>query len=292
MINIKTTLVEATKRLQPTSTSARLDAELLLLEVLKKPRTFLYAYSDEPLTLEQTQAFDALVMKRMHGEPIAYLRGTQEFWSLELITTPDTLIPRPETELLVEFVLSKFESKNTCSVLELGTGTGAIAIALAHEKPAWALCASDYSEQALAIAARNIKHHQLNNITLLHSDWFESIPKQRFDVIISNPPYLAENDPHQHEGDLRFEPKSALLSGVDGLDALQHIIKQSPAYLKPGGMLVLEHGYEQAEVIRKELEQAGYTNIQCLQDHAGHDRITAADYRHHPYSLDDHARQD
>jgi release factor glutamine methyltransferase len=287
MTDIKTTLTEATKRLEPTSTSARLDAELLLLEVLNKPRTFLYAYGDALLTLEQAQAFDALVKQRMEGAPIAYLRGTQEFWSLELFTTPDTLIPRPETELLVEYVLLAFESKKICSVLELGTGTGAIAIALAHEKPAWELYASDYSKQALAIAARNIKHHQLKNITLLYSDWFKSIPKKRFDMIISNPPYLAENDPHQHEGDLRFEPKGALVSGADGLDALYHIIQQSPAYLKPGGMLMLEHGYEQAEVIRKQLEQVGYSNIQCLQDHAGHDRITVADC-HHLASLAPH----
>ena len=278
MINIKMALVEATTRLNANSSSARLDAELLLLEVLKKPRTFLYAHGDTPLSSEQTQAFNALMTQRIEGVPIAYLRGTQEFWSLELITTPDTLIPRPETELLVELVLSKFESKNTCSILELGTGTGAIAIALAHEKPHWTISASDYSKQVLDIAKRNINHHQLQNITLMHSDWFESIPKQRFDMIISNPPYLAEHDPHQHEGDLRFEPKSALVSGVDGLDALYHIIKQSPAYLKPGGMLILEHGYNQALAIKKQLEHTGYSNIQCLEDYSDHDRITISSF--------------
>ncbi len=276
MTDIKQALFHATHKLKSSSATARLDAELLLLEVLKKPRTFLYAHGDTLLQAPQIGAFEALVEKRIAGVPIAYLRGMQEFWSLKLITTPATLIPRPETELLVEFILSKFQHQAVCNLLELGTGTGAITVALAHEKPSWMFLASDISEEALSVAEQNMKKHKLQNITLIHSDWFTAIPNTQFDIIISNPPYLEEDDPHQNEGDLRFEPKRALVSGPSGLDALSHIIKHAPTYLNPGGVLALEHGYNQARAVKHLLEDAGYTNIQCLLDYNGHDRTTIA----------------
>jgi release factor glutamine methyltransferase len=265
-LNIKTLRREIASRLENVTETPQLDAELLLMHALNKPRSFLYAHGEDVLSAEILTALELLVSKRLKGTPIAYLLGEREFWSLLFYVTSDTLIPRPETERLVEISLQLFAERNTCSVLELGTGTGAISIALATEKPNWNFLALDQSKAALHIAEKNITRHGLNNITTLHSNWFEKLDNTRFDLIISNPPYLAMDDPHQYQGDLRFEPKMALLSGDNGLDDLKILIHNSINYLKPGGLLLLEHGYEQASVIRKKLTSESYQNITCWQD--------------------------
>jgi len=274
MIDIKSALRDASTRLAKSSPTAQIDAELLLSYVLQKNRVFLYAHSDQHLDAKPHKRFEQLILKRLDGIPIAYLIGEREFWSLPLYVTPDTLIPRPETELLVELALSQLNKRDTCSVLELGTGTGAISIALATEKPHWNILAADLSKPALLVAQKNAAKHHAQNITFMQSNWFESIPKQAFDLIISNPPYLAEQDPHQHEGDVRFEPKQALLSGTEGLDDLTHIIHESRHYLTPGGLLLLEHGHTQGKAVMACLSDTFYHNIQCWQDTAGLDRVS------------------
>ncbi len=274
MINIKSALRKASTRLAESSPTAQLDAELLLLHLIKKNRAFLYAHSEQILEPNVYLAFKMLILKRLEGIPIAYLINQREFWSLPLYVTSDTLIPRPETELLIELTLSFLGERSICSVLELGTGTGAISLALATEKPQWRILASDLSQPALLIAQKNAELHQVQNITFAQSNWFETLPKQRFDLIISNPPYLAEHDPHQYEGDLRFEPKQALLSGTDGLTDLKHIIQASNDYLKPGGLLLLEHGYNQGKAVNHFFLREHYHDVQCWQDAAGLDRVS------------------
>lgn len=274
MIDIKSALRYASTRLAESSPTPQLDAEILLLHIIQKNRSYLYAHSEQVLENTQHKQFDTLISKRLKGLPIAYLTNEREFWSLPLYVTPDTLIPRPETELLVELALSHVGTHSSCSVLELGTGTGAISIALATEKPPWHITATDLSQPALLIAQKNASRHKTQNITFVHSHWFENIPAQAFDLIISNPPYLAEQDPHQYEGDLRFEPKQALVSGKDGFEDLMHIIHISRNYLKPSGLLLLEHGYNQGQAVTSALSQASYKNIQCWQDAAGLDRVS------------------
>ncbi|MCH9756030.1 MAG: peptide chain release factor N(5)-glutamine methyltransferase [Gammaproteobacteria bacterium] len=272
---IKICLKKAVERLKTSSPTAQLDAELLFAHVLKKSRAFLYAHSDDALAAESIQQLESVISKRITGVPIAYLLGEREFWSLLFYVTPDTLIPRPETELLIELSLSLLGAHKTCSVLELGTGTGAIAIALASEKPLWHLLASDKSIDALSITKQNMQRHHIKNITLIESDWFEKLSGLQFNLIISNPPYLAADDPHQHQGDLRFEPKGALLSGEDGFDDLNHLIQKSMHYLTPGGLLLLEHGYDQADKLIEKLNLAGYQNVQSWQDENGYNRVVS-----------------
>lgn len=274
MIEIKAALRNASARLAESSSTARMDAELLLAYVLQKNRVYLYAHSEQALEVSQHKQFETLILKRLTGVPIAYLISQREFWSLPLYVTSDTLIPRPETELLIERALSLCGERAMCSVLELGTGTGAISIALATEKPNWNILATDFSQAALLVAQKNAEQHQAQNIRLMHSNWFESIPKQTFDLIISNPPYLAEQDPHQHRGDLRFEPKQALVSGANGLEDLTQLIQESRGYLTSGGLLLLEHGYEQGKAVMNTFLDASYENIQCWQDAAGLDRVS------------------
>lgn len=274
MIDIKSALRNASLRLAKSSPTPQLDAEILLLHIIQKNRAFLYAHSEQVLEAHIIQAFEHLVLKRLEGIPIAYLTNEREFWSLPLYVTSDTLIPRPETELLVELALCYLGERPACSVLELGTGTGAISVALATEKPEWNILATDLSKQALLVAQKNIKQHHVKNITLLESNWFEAIPNQTFDLIISNPPYLSEQDPHQHEGDLRFEPKQALVSGEEGLDDLKHIIKQSRQYLSSGGLLLVEHGYNQGQAVTDAFLRDNYRKVKCLQDTAGLDRVS------------------
>ncbi|MDX2347102.1 MAG: peptide chain release factor N(5)-glutamine methyltransferase [Legionella sp.] len=280
---IKLVLREITKRLSASSDTARLDAELLLMHILQKPRAFLYAHADDALTPKQTAQLELVLSKRLQGVPMAYLLGEREFWSLLFYVTPDTLIPRPETELLVELALNLLSTKKSCSVLELGTGTGAISVALASEKPDWTFLALDVSQKALDIAEKNINRHQIKNINLIQSNWFEAITNMptchgsseaSFDLIISNPPYLAQDDTHQHQGDLRFEPKSALLSGQDGLDDLNVIIQNSMRHLEPGGILLLEHGYEQAKAVKKKLHLANYKKTATWKDSNHLDRVS------------------
>ncbi|CDZ76950.1 Release factor glutamine methyltransferase [Legionella massiliensis] len=275
MIEIKTALLQATSELERSSDSARLDAEVLLAHVLMKTRSYLYAYQETLLTKAQWQTFQRLVCQRQHGVPIAYLTGTREFWSLSLKVCEDTLIPRPETELLVELALSQLADKPQAKILDLGTGSGAIALACASERPDWQITACDCSNGALQTAEENAARLGLTNICFFLSNWFEKISaKQHFDAIVANPPYIAANDPHLSLGDVRFEPTLALISGEDGLTALRHIIEHSLARLKPDGLLLLEHGFDQKSVVGSMLNNYGYKQVQCWQDWQGNDRVS------------------
>ena len=274
MIDIKQALCQAINLLTPTSPSAQIDAEVLLAYTLNTSRTFIYAHPEKILENNQLIAYQEWVTKRREGIPIAYLIGSREFWSLALQISKDTLIPRPETELLVELSLSLLGDRSPVSLLDLGTGSGAIALALASERPDWQILASDISEAALAVAHHNATHLNLSNVRILCSDWFVSLPHQSFNAILSNPPYIAANDPHLQQGDLRFEPQNALISGEDGLDALSHIIQQSQSRLLPGGLLLLEHGFQQKEAVTSLLNKYGYEKVHCWQDGQGLDRVS------------------
>lgn len=272
MSTVAQCLQQAVIRLQQ-SDSARLDAELLLCETLRKPRSYLIAYPEHLLEPAQQQQFEALLQRRIAGEPVAYLLGRRGFWTLDLEVNEATLIPRPETELLVQQAFSKMTQPRG-RLLDLGTGSGAIALALASEKPQWQIDAVDLSEQALAIARGNADRHGLPNVTFLVSDWFTAIGADKYDIIVSNPPYIDRDDPHLQQGDVRFEPHTALVAEQQGMAALAHIIDRAPEFLKAGGWLFCEHGYQQAVAVRGCLEAAGFTEILCLQDLAGQDRVS------------------
>jgi len=248
------------------------EADLLLAHVLNKPRSWLFAHGDASLPEDAITHFETLLARRAHGEPVAYLTGTCGFYGLELSVTPDTLIPRPETELLVELALNRLPHAAT-SVLDLGTGSGAIALAIARERPQARVTATDRSPAALNIARANAQALGLN-LTLLASDWYSALAAQRFDLIVSNPPYIAASDPHLTQGDLRFEPRTALTPEGDGLAALRAIITAAPAHLEPGGWLLLEHGYDQGPAARELLDAAGLSEIHTEQDLEGRDRVT------------------
>ena len=271
---IKTELALATAALTPVSSSARLDSELLLSKIIHQSRTFFYTHPEYTLTALEHHTFQQLLAQRLAGMPIAYLTGTREFWSLPLVVTTDTLIPRPDTERLVELALSLLPETSHANILDLGTGTGAIALALASERPSWTLLACDKSQAAVNTARANATQLGIKNLNVLCSNWFNSIPKQRFDAIVSNPPYIAENDPHLLQGDVRFEPRDALVSGVDGLDALLYIIERSRDWLLPGGFIALEHGFEQGPAVTAALKQFGYQHVKCWQDWQGNDRVS------------------
>ncbi|PJE09023.1 peptide chain release factor N(5)-glutamine methyltransferase [Legionella sp.] len=275
MTEIKTALLQATAQLAAESDSARLDAEILLAHVLMKSRTYLYTYPDEQLTKAQWQTFQQLLSKRAQGVPIAYLTGTREFWSLPLTVCEDTLIPRPETELLVELTLSLLKDKSKAQILDLGTGSGAIALACASERPDWQLIACDYSLGALQTAEENAARLNITNVDFFYSNWFEKICEpQKFDAIITNPPYIAGNDPHLIKGDVRFEPRLALVAGDNGLAAIKYIIQHSLARLHPGGLLLIEHGFDQKSAVESMLNDHGYRETQCWQDWQGNDRVS------------------
>ncbi len=262
-----------------TGQSARIDAEILLMYVLKKKRAFLYAYPELILSQAQYVYFQELIDLRKLGHPVAYLTGEREFWSIKLSVTPDTLIPRAESECIIEVILEQFDKNTRLKVLELGTGSGALACALASDRSEWTIVSCDISLNALKVAQQNADHLNLGNIQFIHSNWFSSLVKtQKFDLILSNPPYLASDDPHLTHGDLRFEPKNALISGPSGLEDLEHIIQHSHEYLNDGGLLVLEHGFTQRNAVMNLLDQTGYNQLQCWPDIQGHDRVTGGYY--------------
>lgn len=256
------------------SATAQLDAELLLAFVLEKPRSYLYTWPEKIVTVAQATTFMALLERRLRGEPVAYLLGRQGFWTLDLQVAEHTLIPRADTELLVEAALQLADARSILNVLDLGTGTGALALALASERSDWTVTGVDRIESAVALAQSNQRQLQLANVTFLRSHWFSALAGQRYDLILSNPPYIAANDPHLQQGDVRFEPLSALVSGPDGLDDLRLIIAQAPSYLQASGWLLLEHGYDQASAVRELLAQAGFVDISSQRDLAGHERIS------------------
>ena len=257
----------------PTSPTARLDAELLLAAVLGKPRSYLRTWPEHEPGAEQLAAFAALLERRRMGEPVAYILGHQGFWSLDLEVAPHTLIPRPDTELLVETAL-QLAPATPQRVLDLGTGSGAIALALASERCGWQVTGVDRIAEAVALAERNRQRLKLGNAEFRQSSWFDGLAGERFGLILSNPPYIAADDRHLGEGDVRFEPLSALVAGVDGLDDIRQIIAQAPRHLQAGGWLLLEHGYDQAEAVRELLAAAGFTAVDSRRDLGGHQRIS------------------
>ena len=268
----------ATQTLQNTSDSPKLDAEVLLLHVLDKPKSYLFTWPEAELTDVQFGTFEKLIAERETGHPVAHLVGVREFWSLELEVNNSTLIPRPDTETLVEKALS-LDLPTNAKMLDLGTGTGAIALSLASEQPNWQVTAVDYSEQAVALAKRNQQKLALNNVTIMQSDWFSAVPNQQFDLIVSNPPYIDEFDEHLSQGDVRFEPKSALVAPDNGMADIKLIIEQARQYLAPNGYLLIEHGYQQALLLQEFFAQMAYSNILTIKDMAGCDRVTMAQWQ-------------
>jgi len=273
-MNIRDAINSAAQRLAATHETARLDAELLLAHVLGRPRTYLYAWPERELDADSAAAFESLVARRAGGEPVAYLLGGREFWSRALAVTPATLIPRPDTERLVEAALERIPTDATWQVADLGTGSGAIAIALAAERPACTLIATDRSAAALAVASSNAGRHVPGRVAFVCADWLAPFREGAFDLIAANPPYVAQGDPHLGLGDVRFEPVGALAAGPDGLDAIRRIAGQAPHCLRPGGWLLLEHGFDQAAAVAKVLDARGFLDITCLRDAAGQPRVS------------------
>ena len=272
-MKIDASLLQMTNALSPLSDSPRLDAELLLCHVLARPRSYLYTWPEHELGPEQQQQLAALLARRLQGEPIAHILAQREFWSLPLKVTPATLIPRPETELLVEAALARIPADAQWAIADLGTGSGAIALALASERPLCRITAVDQSQEALAVAIENAQRLGLENLQFVHSDWFEALQGQQFALIVSNPPYIRANDPHLSQGDVRFEPPQALASGADGLDAIRHLIAHAPQHLQPPACLLLEHGYDQGAQVVALLKAAGFAECEDLIDLQGHGRI-------------------
>lgn len=265
------------QQLAAVSESPRLDIEILLAHILQKERTFLFTWPETALTREQEDQFTAAFERRLGGEPVAHIIGQREFWSLPLFVNNTTLIPRPDTELLVETILNLFASdmhNQPRQVLDLGTGTGAIVLALAHEKKHWHCLGVDNQPDAVQLAQRNRDHLQLHNVTIRQSDWFTAVDQTDFDVIVSNPPYIAADDPHLQQGDVRFEPLSALVADNQGFRDIENIVQQAKHYLLPNGWLLIEHGYQQGLAVRRLFEQSGYAAIQTLSDLGGNERVT------------------
>ncbi|MDN3638395.1 peptide chain release factor N(5)-glutamine methyltransferase [Simiduia curdlanivorans] len=260
------------------SDSARLDAELLLCHALGKPRTYLYTWPEAQLSDQQASNFNELLSRRKFGEPIAHILGYREFWSLPLKVNASTLIPRPATEALIEWVLTQ-PFPSDCELLDLGTGTGAIALALGSEKPQWQITGLDLSTDAVALAQENAQSLQIANCQFATSDWFSAIQDQHYDLIISNPPYIDAQDPHLQQGDVRFEPLSALVAEENGLADLRRIINNAINYLKVDATLVLEHGYQQANEVRHMLLAAGFSQVSSGIDLDGHERFSFGRWR-------------
>jgi release factor glutamine methyltransferase len=282
-MNAMPTIAEIIKRaalLNPHSESPRLDAELLLGKVLGLSRASLIARDNETVALDDELKLAQLILKRTHGVPIAYLTGSREFWSLPLSVTPDVLVPRPETEILVQHALELLpDGEDACSVLDLGTGSGAIALSLATERPRWTITGVDLSAQALTVAACNARALELSHITWRQGSWFDAVPGERFHLIVANPPYIAAADPALLK--LTAEPALALTPGPTGLESLALIIAQAPQHLRRQGWLVLEHGSTQAPDVSRLLEQHGFAAIRTFPDFSGKPRITLGVHTQH-----------
>jgi len=265
--------------LTPCSDSAKLDAQILLCQVLKQELSYLLTWPEKLIAPPIVEHYLNLLSRRQIGEPIAYITGTKEFWSLPLMVSTATLIPRPDTEILVEKVLEVYDGKNNVSCLDLGTGTGAIALALASENLTWSVEGIDFSFDAVALAKKNAKTLQLSRVSFYQSDWFSNVAQGiKFDLIVSNPPYIDEYDENLSQGDVRFEPKSALVSQSSGLADIKHIAKLSLKFLVNSGRLFFEHGFDQGEAVREVMLNLGYKKVQTIKDLSGHDRVTWATF--------------
>lgn len=276
-MNIHAALHEAVTALKASNNKSgeeKLEAQLLLEHVLSVNHAWLIAHADDEINAETQTALNSLVKRRIVGEPIAHILGEREFYGLPLKVTQDTLIPRPDTETLVEAALQKASAIAPPYILDLGTGTGAIALAIAKHQPQTQVIAVDFSEAALTIAKENANHLDINNVRFVQSNWFDALERQMFDIIVSNPPYIEDNDPHLSQGDLRFEPRSALASGEDGLDDIRKIIQHAPAHLNANGWLMFEHGYNQAESVSALLASNDFTEVSTIKDLGGNDRVT------------------
>jgi release factor glutamine methyltransferase len=272
-LKIQDIINQAVEKLALSSNSPRLDVDLLLMQVLAKPRIYIYSHPEQSLSDQQLILFHTLLVRRISGEPIAYITGHKEFWSLDLVVNAEVLIPRPETELLIDLALKKYPANEKIICADLGTGSGAIALALAHERPNWQLIATDKYLNAIAAARNNAQRLKIDNVEFYQGNWCRALPTRKYNLIISNPPYLAKDDPHL-KGDIKFEPKRALVAGIDGLDAIRIIIKQTKNKLAANGILMLEHGYNQASEVRRLLTAQGYADVVSHQDLSGHERVT------------------
>jgi release factor glutamine methyltransferase len=257
------------------SESAKLDAQVLLLHILQKPRSYLFTWPEHALSDEQQSQFNVFIQRRLKGEPVAHITGLREFWSLSLEINATTLIPRPDTETLVEQAL-EIALPATAKVLDLGTGTGAIALALGSEMPNWQITAVDRVSDAVALATRNQQRLAINNVHVKQSNWFSELHGEKFNLIVTNPPYIESSDIHLNQGDVRFEPLSALVADDCGMSDIKQIITQSRDYLSSNGYLLIEHGFEQGEAVRHFFEKMAFVNIKTVKDLGNNDRVTLA----------------
>ena len=253
----------------------RLEAALLLAHVLDVPRVRLHSHPEQPLEPSRSEAYFALIERRLKGEPIAYLTGRREFWSLELIVNRHTLIPRPETEQLVQLALERIPPRGALKILDLGTGSGAIALAIAGERPRCRVTATDVCRRALDVARANAQRLNISNVTFREGAWFAPVAAERFDVIVSNPPYVAQNDPHLLSGDLPAEPALALVAGPTGMEMITVLVREAPRHLHTQGWLLIEHGYNQGAEVADLLDNENYHQVRTWRDLAGKERITA-----------------
>ena len=277
-MNIHATLHEAVKALNKSGTSdeSKLEAQLLLERTLNVNHAWLIAHAEDEVNLKDQTQFQALIQRRMTGEPIAYILGERAFYGLNLKVTPNTLIPRSDTETLVDAALTLIPNKVSMKLLDLGTGSGAIALAIAKHRPLSKIMAVDASNEALTVAQENALNLRISNVQFLMSNWFANLQNQTYDVIVSNPPYIEESDLHLNQGDLRFEPISALTSGKDGLNDIRHIISHAKTHLNPSGWLLIEHGYNQSNQVADLMHHAEFNSIKHINDLAGIERITMA----------------
>jgi release factor glutamine methyltransferase len=273
-IRIDKALADATRRLESVSESPRLDAELLLARAIDTTRSYLFAHPDDTLDALAAERFEESLARRVDGEPMAYITGTREFWSLELMVTPATLVPRPETEILVDLALREIPRRAEWRVLDLGTGSGAIALAIASERPLCTVTATDISTEALAVAEQNARQLTLSNVEFLSGDWGEPVSGQTFHVIVSNPPYVEAGDTALKA--LHREPRSALASGKDGLDAIRQLAASGGELLEADGVMLIEHGAGQKDQVAELLRQHCWTDIRCHNDYAALPRVTIA----------------
>jgi release factor glutamine methyltransferase len=271
---IATVLQQAVEQLSASAT-ARLDAELLLANCLEQSRSFLLSHGGEALSPATREHFAHSVARRRNGEPVAYIVGRREFWSLDLEINPHVLVPRPETELLVEFALEVVPTDAHARILDLGTGSGALALAIAHERPHCRVLATDASAEAVTLACRNAERLELGNVSFQVGHWYEPVGAMHFDLIVSNPPYIAADDAALKSGELAAEPRAALVAGPSGLEAIEDIAARAREHLRPGAWLALEHGAEQAATVAALFRATGLSTIRTLKDLAGHDRVTA-----------------